>query len=215
MPAIHIIFKGWYSLIPEISHCYSTHLPQLYSPYSWNFRIVIPLSATIIQPIFLNFSHCYSTCLPQPYHMMSWDNWPPMPHLFRTFTQTKTNNIPAVFPQYSNPYSNPNLPPTNGKVDATPRWDPDYRHYSIYKRTTWNTGLILELHPLSHWWVAGWGWNRGWNTAGILQVYCLFLFVWRCGIGVALVVNCPMTSCDKVVADMWNNNAKSSGIWVV
>ena len=139
MPAIHIIFKGWYSLIPEISHCYSTHPPQLYSPYSWNFRIVIPLSATIIQPIFLNFSHCYSTCLPQPYHMMSWDNWPPMPHLFRTFTQTNTNNIPTVFPQYSNPYSNPNLPPTNGKVDATPRWDPDYRRYSIYKRTTWNT----------------------------------------------------------------------------
>ena len=161
MPAIHIIFKGWYSLIPEISHCYSTHPPQLYSPYSWNFRIVIPLSATIIQPIFLkfshcystlchnytthipelfallfhisatiiqpiilNFSHCYSTCPPQPYHTMSWDNWPPMPHLFHTFTQTNTNNIPAVFPQYSNPYSNPTCHPPTGESGCDSKMRP-------------------------------------------------------------------------------------------
>ena len=30
-------------------------------------------------------------------------------------------------------------------------------------------------------------------------------------IGVALVVNCPMTLCNKVVADTWNNNAKFQG----
>ena len=57
------------------------------------------------------------------------------------------------------------------------------------------------------------GGRLGWNISGIGWKILCFVCVERCGIGVALVVNCFMTLCDKVVADTWNNNAKFSGIW--
>ena len=41
------------------------------------------------------------------------------------------------------------------------------------------------------------------------------MYVERCGIGVALVVNCPMTLRNKVVADTCNNNVKFPGIGAI
>jgi len=69
------------------------------------------------------------------------------------------------------------------------------------------------MSKLKMWKVKGGGWQVGvgifQESAGRLFVFCLGE---RCGIGVASTVNCPMTLRDKVVADVWNNNAKFSGI---
>jgi len=120
MPAIHIIFKDETALflkflivIPHIHHNYTAHIHEIshcYSTLCHNYTTHIP-------ELFALLFHMSATTLSHDVMGQLTTNATPIPHLHTNKNKQYTCSIPAVF----QPLFQPNLPPTNGKVDATPR----------------------------------------------------------------------------------------------